>query len=215
MESKTFQKLCQIARKPHIKTVVLQGGTSSAKTYSALELLILIMSQEKEGTICSVVGESLNTLKRGAMRDFFNLLLKKGIYSAKSHNKTDSRYTFPNAGTIEFFGADNEETLKSGKRDYLFVNEATGVPFPAFEQLYVRTRKKTFIDFNPSSRFWAHDFAEENKDTCELFITTYLDNCFLEKGTGRKNRSKKNRYMTKRGIFSGARRTGGECMERG
>ena len=194
METKTFKKLCEIARKPNIKTVIMQGSTSSGKTYAALELLVLLMSQEQPGAICSVVSQSLPNLKKGGMRDFFNILLKKGIYQPKQHNKTDSRYTFPGAGTVEFFGSENEESMKNGKRDYLFINEATGVPFPPFEQLYVRTRKKTFIDFNPSSRFWAHDFAEENKDSSELFISTYKDNCFLDKSIIEKIEAKKPVY---------------------
>lgn len=193
METKTFLKLCEISRKKEIKTVVLQGGTSSGKTHAVLELLILILSQEKEGVICSVVAESLPHLKRGAMRDFFQKLLQKGIYDIKQHNRTNNQYTFPNGGTIEFFGADNPEALKSGKREYLFVNEATGVSFEAFEQLWVRTKKKTFIDYNPSSRFWVHDLAERDEGT-ELFISTFRENSFLDESVKKKILSKKPVY---------------------
>lgn len=203
METKTFKKLCEIARKPNINAVIMQGSTSSGKTYSALELIILLMTQEKPGSICSIVAESLPNLRKGGMRDFFNILLSKGIYQPKQHNKTNFSYTFPGAGTVEFFGADNEESMKNGKRDYLFVNEATGVAFPSFEQLFIRTKKKTFIDFNPSSRFWAHDFVEEYPDTSELFISTYKDNCFLEKSMIEKIEARKPVYDEEGNLLRG------------
>jgi len=137
------------------------------------------------------------------MRDFFQKLLAKNIYEIKNHNRTNNQYTFPDAGTIEFFGADNPEALKSGKRDFLFVNEATGISFEAFEQLWVRTKKKTFIDFNPSSRFWVHDLAERDEET-EIFISTFEDNCFLDESVKTKILSKKPKYSEEGILLSGS-----------
>lgn len=203
METTTFKKLCEIARKKDVRTIILQGGTSSAKTHSVLELIILLASQSKPMTLFSIVSESLPHLKRGAMRDFSQKLIEKGIYSEKNHNKTNNQYTFPNAGTVEFFGADNPDALRGGRRDFLFVNEATGISLEAFEQLSVRTKQKTFIDFNPSSRFWAHDIAEQHDDAT-LFISTYEWNEFLDDNIVQKILKKKPRYNEEGILISGS-----------
>ena len=64
--------------------VISQGGTSSSKTYSMLQLLYLI-AFKKQGVHISVVSETLPHLKRGAMRDFFKILITDKLYSEKYH----------------------------------------------------------------------------------------------------------------------------------
>ena len=51
----------------------------------------------------------------------------------------------------------DEQAAKNGKRQYLFINEANGVPYPIAWQLMKRTRVRTFLDYNPTIRFWCHD----------------------------------------------------------
>jgi phage terminase large subunit len=202
MQTSTYSKLLSAVRKA--QTIVLQGGTSSGKTYSVLEFAVALMASEKSGSVLSVVAESLPHLRRGAIRDFLQKLDEKELYFEKWHNKSNNSYTFPGHGTIEFFGADNPDALRGGRRDYLFVNEANRIPFEAFEQLHVRTKKKTFIDFNPSSRFWAHEYADQNRGDTELFISTYKDNCFLDERIIKKIEAKKPKYNDEGILISGS-----------
>ena len=134
--------------------VINSGGTSSSKTYSILQLLIAIALND-DGCLISVVSESLPHLKRGAMRDFFKILLAEGLYQEKYHNKTDKSYKLNNS-TIEFFGADDGSKMRGARRDYLYINECNNVNYEIYEQLEVRTLKRIYLDFNPVSEFWCH-----------------------------------------------------------
>jgi phage terminase large subunit len=202
MESKTYKKLLSALKKN--ETVILQGGTSSGKTHAVLEFAIPLMAVEERGSVFSVVSETLPQLRRGAIRDFLQKLDEKELYFEKWHNKSNNSYTFPGHGTIEFFGADDTDASKGPRRDYAFLNEANRIKWTVADQLMIRTKKRTFIDFNPSVRFWAHEYAEANRDTTELFISTYLDNCFLDEKIIRKIEAKKPKYNEHGILISGS-----------
>ena len=52
------------------------------------------------------------------------------------------RFTlFETGSQIEFFGADQADKLRGGRRDRLFINECNNISFEAFEELEVRTRE--------------------------------------------------------------------------
>ena len=79
------------------RITINQGGTSSSKTYSILQLLYLTALKSKKSLIISIVSESIPHLKRGAMRDFFNILLADNLYNVANHNKTDMTYKINNS----------------------------------------------------------------------------------------------------------------------
>ncbi len=157
------------------RVVVNQGGTSSSKTWSILQLLIFIALRRT--WIISIVSESMPHLKRGAMRDFFRIMESEGIYSEASHNKTDHSYKIGNS-LIEFFSADNDDKVRGARRDVLFLNECNNVTYYVFDQLEVRTDKLIIVDFNPISEFWVHDKVL-TRDDAVLIKSTYRDNRFL------------------------------------
>jgi len=133
-----------------------EGGTASSKTWSVLQLLILIAQNTKEPLLISVVSESLPHLKRGAIRDFFRIL-NENTDDSPRYNKTEQKYTFGN-GIIEFFGADESDKVRGPRRDILFLNEANNIPWETARGLDVRTSRFTFADWNPVSEFWAHEY---------------------------------------------------------
>jgi len=132
-----------------------EGGTYSSKTFSLLQLLILIAEKAKSKLLISIVSESLPHLKRGAIRDFFRIL-EEDTDNNLHYNKTEQTYNFGN-GIIEFFGADEADKVRGPRRDILFINEANNVPWETARGLDVRTIKFTFADWNPVSSFWAHE----------------------------------------------------------
>jgi len=134
---------------------IVQGGTSAGKTYAILQALIIGAYKETITGLVSIVSESLPHLKRGAMRDFINILQSCDLYRVSQHNRTDHTYKI-NGTTFEFFSADQDDKLRGARRDYLFVNEANNISFQAWSELFIRTRKWSIIDFNPVSEFWAH-----------------------------------------------------------
>jgi phage terminase large subunit len=159
-------------------TIVNQGGTSSGKTYAILQVLFT-KALEEECTI-TVVGQDIPNLKVGAFRDALDIInsdesIKQQIFH---YNRSDRIFTFKNKSIMEFNSYDNQQDAKSGKRDYLFVNEANGIPYNMYEQLSLRTRKQVYIDYNPDTSFWVHEKIIP-LDTTELIISDHRHNPFL------------------------------------
>lgn len=161
------------------RIVIEQGGTASGKTYTTLQVLFDIAISEKDRVI-TVVGQDIPNLKKGAYRD------AKRIWSSEEHiqacfekpNETDRIFRCRKTGSIiEFTSYSDEQDAKSGKRDYLFVNEANGIPYQIFWQLYIRTKYKAWIDYNPTTRFWAHDLI--GKSEVEVLYTDHRNNEYL------------------------------------
>lgn len=137
-----------------------EGGTASSKTWSILQLLILIAENTKAPLLISVVSESLPHLKRGVIRDFFRIL-DESPDNNRRYNKTEHTYTF-GKGIIEFFGADEADKVRGPRRDILFINEGNNIPWETARGLDIRTAKFTFVDWNPVSEFWVHQYETDD-----------------------------------------------------
>ncbi|WNM18618.1 PBSX family phage terminase large subunit [Flavobacterium capsici] len=155
---------------------VVQGGTSAGKTYSIIQYLILYSLKKK--LQISIVAESIPVLKRGAYKDFIDIITSMGLYDESAHNKTDRTYHL-NDSKFEFFSADDSKKLRGSRRDILFINEANNISFEAFNELNIRTKNFTFIDFNPTSSFWAHSELI-GKEGVDFTILTFRDNEYLD-----------------------------------
>lgn len=157
---------------------IVQGGTSSSKTYSILPLLWTYAATTPRAEI-SIVSESIPHLRRGAIRDFIKILQETGSYRDDCWNRSTLTYTLLNGSFIEFFSADQSDKLRGARRDVLFVNEANNVDWQAYHQMAIRTRKFIYIDYNPSAEFWAHTELQNSPDS-DFIILTYKDNEALE-----------------------------------
>jgi phage terminase large subunit len=80
--------------------------------------------------LISIVAESIPVLKRGAYKDFQDILISLNLYDEANHNKTDTIKV--GKSTFEFFSADDSTKLRGSRRDVLFINEANNVTFEAF-----------------------------------------------------------------------------------
>ena len=98
-----------------------------------------------------------------------------GRFEKKNWNKTESTYSFQNGSIIEFFSADIEGRVRGPRRDVLYVNEANNLKFDTFYQMLIRTNKEIWLDFNPSSEFWAHEELLHHPEA-EWLTLTYKDN---------------------------------------
>ena len=155
-----------------------KGGTRSTKTYSTLQFLhLLIPRVDKAGDITSVVSETIPHLKKGAVRDFENII-GHSLKGDPHWNATDMVWTYDNGAKLEFFSCDNASKVHGSQRKRLFVNEANHIEFEIFRQMAVRTSSIIFIDYNPASVCWIQKNIE-CKDNCILIRSTYKDNPFL------------------------------------
>ncbi|MDO3644716.1 PBSX family phage terminase large subunit [Mucilaginibacter sp. L3T2-6] len=166
--------------------IVNQGGTSSGKTYSILQV-IFCLACESAMQVFTVVGQDIPNLKAGALRDANNIFYSWPQLQAlvKSYNRTDRVFEFHNGTIIEFKSYDDAQDAKSGKRDYLFINEANGISYDIYSELALRTRSKIFIDYNPNSAFWVHDKVM-GRPGVQVIISDHRHNPFLPDQTKQK-----------------------------
>lgn len=153
-----------------------QGGTSASKTISILLYLIHRAQSDKTKTLTSVVAESTPHLKRGALRDFKNIMQEHNYWKDALWNATDSIYTFETGSQIEFFSADQPDKLRGARRDRCFMNEANNMTLDTFDQLEVRTKEFIFLDWNPTNEFWFYTDILNKREDVEHIILTYKDN---------------------------------------
>lgn len=152
------------------------GGTSASKTISILLYLIARAQSDKTPTLTSIVSESFPHLRRGAMRDFLNIMQEHNYFKDDLWSKTDYTYTFETGSKIEFFSADQPSKVRGPRRDRLFVNEGNNIPQEAFEQLLVRTKEFAFVDWNPVAEFYMYTDYIGKRDDVEFITLTYKDN---------------------------------------
>lgn len=179
------------ALKSRIRAV--QGGTSASKTISILVYLIARAQSDKTPTITSVVSESFPHLKRGAIRDFLNILQTQKYFKDELWNATDFTYTFETGSKIEFFSADQPGKVRGPRRDRLFINEANNLPLETFEQLEVRTKEFIFLDWNPTNEFWFYTDVLGKREDIDHIVLTYQDNEALDKNIVAAIEARKNR----------------------
>jgi phage terminase large subunit len=173
--------------------LVNQGGTDSSKTISILQTLCVIATTTKppvdDDPIITVLAESVPNLKKGAWRKMESFFLSdpEFVKTIKNPDSLGDRVIhFRSGWKMEFISAVDEQSAKQGKRQYLYVNEANGIAWPIFWQMAKRTRIRTYIDYNPSAPFWAHDkligTLPETNDlsaTVKLIISDHRHNPFL------------------------------------
>lgn len=198
------------------KVRAVQGGTSASKTISILLNLISLSQTDyiclecgkrgcqddhldfKDGTdkdpkLTSVTSESTPHLKRGALRDFQNIMKGHKYWKEDAWNATDKIYTFKTGSQIEFFSADQSEKLRGGRRDRGFMNEVNNMTLDQFDEFEVRTRDFVYLDWNPTVEFWYYEEVEGKRDDVERIVINYQDNEALDEATVESIEQRKNR----------------------
>jgi phage terminase large subunit len=172
MEFKYTKAISKI-RKLKKRIKVIQGSSSAGKTIAILTILIDKALKTPNLSI-SVVSESTPHLRRGAIRDFLNILKALQRYNQSQWHTTNSTYRFLNGSYIEFFSADQGDKLRGARRDVLYINECNMVTREAYLELAMRTNEDIYLDYNPTHPFWNKEILQG--DDAELLILTYKDN---------------------------------------
>jgi phage terminase large subunit len=165
-------KLSKLTKRIH----GVSGGTSASKTISILQILIDKAQTDKTPTLTSITSESMPHLRKGAMRDFKNIMQEHNYWNDNKWNATDSIYTFETNSKIEFFSLDMPHKVRGPRRNRLFINEANNIPLETFDQLEVRTNEEIWLDWNPVQEFWWYTDVMPKRDDCDFTILTYKDN---------------------------------------
>ena len=156
--------------------IIHEGGTRSGKTHANLSTLYHITNSRH--CVSSVISETMPHLRKGAIRDYQRILLGQKAWDENKWNKTDSVHTLGDGKLLEFFSADSPDKVHGPERDNLFINEAQNISYDIARQLFVRTKKTVFIDFNPTREFWVHTELKDDPRTIWIH-STYKDNPYL------------------------------------
>ena len=153
---------------------VVQGGTSSGKTYGIIPV-ISDKLMRKANLKATVVAETLPAVKEGALDIFKTFMFDTNRWIDEHWNASNLTYTFANGSRIQFKSFDSVGKAKaSGKRDILFLNECNHIPFPIADSLMVRSND-IWMDFNPDEEFWAHTETLKEPNS-EFLLLLYPDN---------------------------------------
>lgn len=176
--TKVYSDLVDAYLDPKVRVIALKGSTRSGKTFAVLQFLdwLARKSKRKNRTI-SVVSETMPHLKRGAIRDYRNILTAEGDWSDDLWHDTDKVRSYPNA-QIEFFSADQPSKVTGPARDILYINECIHVDWEIYRQLAIRTTEKIILDYNPAFEFWVDDKLSLRDDVV-IIHSTYKDNDML------------------------------------
>lgn len=153
---------------------VVQGGTSSGKTYGIIPVIAdkCIKNERLKATI---VAETLPAVKEGALDIFKAFMFDTNRWIESHWNASTLTYTFSSGSRMQFKSFDSVGKAKSsGKRDILFLNEANHIAFDIADALMIRS-KETWIDFNPDNEFWVHTETLQEPNS-EFLLLTYHDN---------------------------------------
>lgn len=171
----------------------VSGGTSASKTISIL-LWLIAYAQTNKNQVISVVSETMPHLRKGAMRDFEDIMKTHNYWKEALWNSTNSVYTFETDTKLEFFSADQPQRVRGPRRQILFINEANNVTFETFTQLEIRTEKIIWCDWNPVSEFWWYSDVLGKQD-CDFITLTYKDNEALPQSIVQSIESKQHNKM--------------------
>jgi len=162
------------------KICILQGGTRSSKSYSALQWL-LVRALSEPNIVVSVVRKSFPSMRVSIMRDWQTILKELEIWDEERWSATEHIYNFDNGSMVEFMSIDSSEKRKGSSRDYLFIDECNELSREDYFQLFIRTRIKTIIAYNPSFGTNHYIFNDiQTHPESNLYISTFKDNPFLE-----------------------------------
>lgn len=176
--SNVFKRNVDAYASGQYRYLINQGGTSSTKTFSILQMLFEIA--RKHNKQIDIIGQTSTHLRSGVLKDMPMVANQFG-YEWDKRFKTSIKEYKHDVGQINFWSFDKLGKAHGGRRDILFLNEANHIHFSIAEQLMVRTRDLIIIDYNPTNEFWVQSkILKEEADKCLLIKSTYKDNPFLE-----------------------------------
>lgn len=178
----------------HSPIVVNVGGVRSSKSYSIAQC-INAYALEYPGLAIGICRKVASTLTSSVVRPFIEVSNTFDNWSEGNFNKSERYYIYDHGdgnqkkSTIQFFGLDDVEKIKSTKFNLIWMEEATGFSFEDFSFLQTRLsaekpegwkRNQIILSLNPSdAKGWIRTKLLPQENVC-LIESTYKDNPFLD-----------------------------------
>lgn len=162
------------------KIKVIQGGQGAGKNIAIAQILLEDCGRDKD--VSTVMSDTYDNLKDGAIADFKYLYDEMGLDWSSDYNKTDHDLHHC-GGLIQFrYVSDiKRQAGKSKRRNKLYINECNKIGWEIASTYIGRTHGDVYLDFNPDFEFWAHTEVPKLKDKkgmniSDNIIVTYIDN---------------------------------------
>lgn len=177
-----FEKVASAGKNPENQIIVLQGSSGSSKTWSIIQWLVYRALTEN-GLEIRCFRHDGTTHENTTVRDFYNIMRNHyQLWNPKSYNRTKKIYTFDNGSYIQFSAANDIDELHGMRQDIAWLNEVMEIKEKAWKQIETRTRKQTFMDYNPSvTSHWVFNSILTRQTGVKYIHSTYKDNEFLSK----------------------------------
>jgi phage terminase large subunit len=158
-----------------------RGGSSSSKTYSWLQILLLYATMN-DGKKISVIQSTIPALKRGSWSDVHQILKHSPFIKEQieKENETDKYILFKNGSIIKFLAYATANDALGVKSHISYFTEINNISEKIFDTVKVRTSEKILSCYNPSAPFF---YSEKylNLENSISFISNYKDNPHVSK----------------------------------
>lgn len=174
--------------KNSVPVVSLEGSSRSGKTYSSIDFLIWLATDQKYVGTVHIVRSTFNSFKTTLYRDltkrFPDFGLSDPIYGRQN---VHSIQLF--GLTIHFIGADKVSSQLGAGSDFVWFNEMMECDLRIFDQKEQRCEVMLWGDYNPSEpKHWIYEKVNRRPDV-KFLRTTYLDNPFAPENQVKKIKS--------------------------
>lgn len=177
--NKNYAELYKALEIDKKKGVVMEGGSRSGKTWSAVDFIIYLCTHKDKPTI-NIIKETFAGFKTTLYEDFARRLDQIGAAHTFRTVQNIATYTLF-GGKLNFMGADQPAKFHGAACDYFYINEALDVQKDVFDQVEMRCRVGWFIDYNPKwTDHWIFDKVIPRPDV-SFVHSTLLDNPFIGK----------------------------------
>jgi len=172
------------------KIIVNEGSSRSTKTFSIMQILMVLGYESKKKLTYTIVREKMTWLKSTLLKDFEEILNMYNIPVKPEINRNRPDQVYEVFGCeFAFFGLDYPEKFKGRKQDVFWINEAMESNIKVFDQLEMRTSLFGMLDYNPSDdEHWIFDRVLKRDDAI-MIHSTFNDNPFLEESIVKKIKS--------------------------
>lgn len=154
-------------------TVINVGGARSTKSFSILQLLLLLCCKYK-GLQILIVRKTLPSLRDSTLIPFYDLLLSLNLMSKMREEKQGLNF-FINGNRIKFGSVDDPEKWKSTEWNYIFMEEMNEFNLEDYRQLKLRLSAKNPYSELRNQLFGALNPIDEFHWVKELIIDPIID----------------------------------------
>ena len=157
--------------------IINRGSSRSSKTVSINDCFDLY-SRANNNKRSTVWRDTKRICVDTVLKDAIKHFKQTGRWKVnQGFNKTDKTISYTETdSTIEFYGADDEETVHGMAQDMAWFNEPYKISKDVFDQVDQRTSEFIFIDYNPKKGHWVEDIIKDKRAI--VIDSTFLDNPF-------------------------------------